>query len=49
MFIVQEQYCLHTFEDKFAGATGDLVATGVASSRVFHPTSFLVDFPPDVL
>jgi hypothetical protein len=29
-FIVHEQDCLHTFEDQFAGATGDLVATGVA-------------------
>jgi hypothetical protein len=44
MFIVHEQDCLQTFEDEFNGATGDLVATGVASSRVFLPTSFLVDF-----
>jgi hypothetical protein len=29
-FIVHEQDYLHTFEDYFAGATGDLVATGVA-------------------
>jgi hypothetical protein len=43
-FIVHEQDCLHTFEDYFAGATGDLVATSVASSRVFLPMRFLVDF-----
>jgi hypothetical protein len=43
-FIVHEQDCLHTFEDYFTGATGDLVATSVASSRVFLPMRFLVDF-----
>jgi hypothetical protein len=44
MFIVREQDCLHTFEDYFSGVTGDLVAIGMASSRVFLPMSFLVDF-----
>jgi hypothetical protein len=29
-FIVREQDCLHTFEDEFISATGDLVTTRVA-------------------
>jgi hypothetical protein len=44
MFIVHEQDCLHTFEDYFTGVIGDLVTIGMASSRVFLPMSFLVDF-----
>jgi hypothetical protein len=42
MFIVHEQDCLHTFEDYFAGATGDLVTTRVAF--LTHRENFIKNF-----
>jgi hypothetical protein len=41
-FIVYEQDCLHTFEDKFADATRDLVTTRVAF--LMHPENFIEKF-----